>query len=47
MKARGYAPQLTAYRRVLEAAGGRRVVSQVMHFPVGGRIAEMIDAVDR
>jgi ATP-dependent helicase/nuclease subunit A len=41
-RAHGYAPQLAAYRRVLDAAGAKRVVAQLVHFPIGGRIAELI-----
>jgi ATP-dependent exoDNAse (exonuclease V) beta subunit len=41
VKARTYAPQLAAYRRVLSAAGTRQVVAQFVHFPIGGRIAEV------
>ena len=41
VKARAYAPQLAAYRRVLNTAGTKQVVTQLVHFPIGGRIAEL------
>jgi ATP-dependent helicase/nuclease subunit A len=41
VKARAYTPQLAAYRRVLNAAGAKQVVAQLVHFPIGGRIAEL------
>lgn len=42
LRARSFALQLAAYRRVLESAGAKRVVAQFVHFPIGGRIAELI-----
>jgi ATP-dependent exoDNAse (exonuclease V) beta subunit len=41
-RAREFAPQLTAYRRVLEAAGMKKVIRRLVHFPVGRRIAELL-----
>jgi ATP-dependent helicase/nuclease subunit A len=40
-RARLYSPQLAAYRRVLDAAGPKQVLTQLVHFPIGGRIAEL------
>ena len=40
-KAVGYSGQLDAYRRAVETATGRPVVSQWIHFSVGGGLVEV------
>ena len=39
-KAKEFAPQLAAYRHVLEA-GGKRVLATYVHFPIGAGVAKL------
>jgi ATP-dependent exoDNAse (exonuclease V) beta subunit len=39
-KARGFLPQLAAYGKLLEAEGSRPVLTKLVHFPIGGTVAE-------
>jgi ATP-dependent exoDNAse (exonuclease V) beta subunit len=41
-RARAHALQLAAYRRVLDSEGTKQVLAQFVHFPIGGRIAELL-----